>query len=52
MARGLARRDSKAPLMISPMLRGRRGMMPGLGARKNPPGAAPQPASLNAGGTG
>ena len=51
MARGLARRDSKAPLMISPMLSGRRGMMPGLGARKKPP-AASQSAPAGVGGAG
>ena len=37
MARGLARSASKAPPMISVMLSGRRGTMPGLGARKNAP---------------
>ena len=34
MARGLARSASNAPLMISMTPSGRRGMMPGLGARK------------------
>ena len=43
IALGLARRDSKAPLMISPMLKGRSGMIPGLGARKKPPGTPEEP---------